>query len=193
MEWNHCVILPRQCYHWVWAQIWNLSSKTHILMDCWLKRCQDYLVRLPEASSVKSGFFRVGGGGLLIINGSDYLLLGLSWRLRSVSLWFGWGFLPPPYSWGWGRLQSVPSVSLFLPFPSLSGSSPGFFPSPCYCSFTPWGSFFTLLLLCPLPASLDCFLWYRWLWNCTCPLTCGLFLMNTVQHSKCIFSSLWFS
>lgn len=49
------ISLRRQCYHWVWAQIWVFLSRTHTVIDCSLKHHQDCLVRLPEADSMRLG------------------------------------------------------------------------------------------------------------------------------------------
>lgn len=49
------ISLRRQCYHWVWAQIWGFLSRMHTVIDWSLKHHQDCLVRLPEADSVGLG------------------------------------------------------------------------------------------------------------------------------------------
>lgn len=67
------ISLRRQCYHWVWAQIWGFLSRTHTVIDWSLKHHQDCLVRLPEADSVRLGI--VGR----VVTSYEWLWLPVLW------------------------------------------------------------------------------------------------------------------
>lgn len=170
MEQDLCAVLPRQCYHWVWAQIWNFSSKKSYSNRLLIETSSELSCMVTRR---QFGEIWVLWGELLIINGSDYLLLGLflqgnlgitshRHRLKRVSVCDLCGDFFP--------LTGAEAKAIFKVFPqSVCLSSISFFlwfPSPC---FALWVPLFTFFHFAHCPPSFSCPLSPLFYCPCTSP------------------------